>query len=184
MPGTQAARRYAKALLSLAQAEDADNHSASETIADQLDDLAGLFSAAEFAELLSVPGLPPTGRQTIVDHVVAHAAPHPLVEKFLRVLADQDRLRDLDDISAAYQRLLDAALGRVRGRICSTVELSDTDKRRLTDAFSRLTRKTLKPSFETDTELLGGVVVEIEGHVYDASLRTRLARLGDRLAQP
>ena len=184
MPGTQAARRYAKALLSLAQARDAAESGASETIGTQLQELAALFAAPEFAGLLAAPGMAPAARLTIAEQVTAHAEPHPLVGKFLRVLADRDRLRDLGDIAAAYRRLLDAAAGRVRARIRSAAELPDADKQRLTDAFGELTKKTFIPRFETDRSLLGGVVVEVEGRVYDASLKTRLVRLGDRLAQP
>ena len=33
-----------------------------------------------------------------------------------------------------------------------------------------------------DEELLGGVIVEIEGRVYDGSVRTRLARLAARMS--
>jgi F0F1-type ATP synthase delta subunit len=35
---------------------------------------------------------------------------------------------------------------------------------------------------KTDEELLGGVVVELEGRVYDGSIRTRLARLAARMS--
>lgn len=184
MPGTQAARRYAKALLSLAQARDAAESGASETIGAQLQELAALFAAPEFAGLLAAPGMAPAARRTIAEQVTAHAELHPLVGKFLLVLADRDRLRDIGDIGAAYGRLLDAAAGRVRARIRSATELPDADKQRLTDAFGELTKKTFIPRFETDRSLLGGVVVEVEGRVYDASLKTRLARLGDRLARP
>ena len=184
MPGTQAARRYAKALLSLARNRDDAEPGASETIGTQLRELASLFATPEFAGLLAAPGMAPAARRTIAEQVAVHTEPHALVGKFLLVLADQDRLRDLGDISAAYQRLLDVAVGRVRARIRSASDLPDADKQRLTDAFAQFTQKTFIPTFETDRSLLGGVVVEVEGRVYDASLKTRLARLGDRLARP
>jgi F0F1-type ATP synthase delta subunit len=36
---------------------------------------------------------------------------------------------------------------------------------------------------EVQPELLGGVVVEIQGQVYDASVKTQLRRMGDALVQ-
>ena len=178
MPGTQAARRYAKALLSLAQ-----DQGEGETIGAQLDQVADLFADPELAKILALPALPVKARQDIVGQIVTQGSPHEIVEKFLHVLADNDRLRDISDINQAYQRLLDKALGRVRARIRSAVELADEEKQIVTDAFSRLTQKTVEPAFETDTQLLGGIVVEVEGRVYDASLKTQLTRLGDQLAQ-
>jgi len=53
----------------------------------------------------------------------------------------------------------------------------------LIDTFSRLTHLTVVPTVELEPELLGGVVVEIEGQVYDSSLKTQLRRLSEVLAQ-
>ena len=178
MPGTQAARRYAKALLSLAQEQGEG-----EMIGVQLGQVADLFADPELAKILSLPALPGKARQDIVAQIVAQGSPHEIVEKFLRVLADNDRLGDLSDINASYQRLLDRALGRVRARIRSATDLAQEEQQSITDAFSQLTQKTIETSFETDTGLLGGIVVEVEGRVYDASLKTQLTRLGDQLAQ-
>ena len=74
-------------------------------------------------------------------------------------------------------------LSRVRAHIRSAAELTTEQRARLTNTFSELTNKTVEPYFETDEEILGGVIVEIEGRVYDASLKTRLHRLGDQLSE-
>ena len=178
MPGTQAARRYAKALLSLALEQGEG-----ETIGKQLAQVAQLFTDPELAKILTLPALPLRARQGIVQQVISQAAPHDTFVKFLRVLADNNRLRDLVDIDRAYRRLLDKVLGRVRAQIRSAAALSEEEAQIITDAFSRLTKKTVEASFAVDTELLGGIIVEVEGRVYDASLKTQLARLESQLAQ-
>ena len=178
MPRTQAARRYAKALLSLAQEQGAG-----ETIGVQLGQVAEFFADPELAKILALPALPVSVRQDIVARLVAQGSPHEIVEKFLRVLADSDRLQDISAINEAYQQLLDKALGRVRAQVRSAVELAAEEKQLLVQTFSQLTEKTVEPTFETDAALLGGVVVEVEGRVYDASLKTQLARLGEQLAR-
>ena len=178
MPRTQAARRYAKALLSLAQEQGEG-----ETIGAQLGQIAEFFTDPELAKILALPALPASVRQDIVAQLIAQGSPHEIVEKFLRVLADNDRLLDISAINAAYQQLLDTALGRVRAQVRSAVELKEEEKLLIANTFSQLTHKTVEPSFETDATLLGGVVVEVEGRVYDASLKTQLTRLGDQLAR-
>jgi F-type H+-transporting ATPase subunit delta len=106
-----------------------------------------------------------------------------VLSNFLRVLAGNDRLDAVADIESAYQRLLERVMGRVRAKVRSAAPLSEEELNALVAVFSRLTRMTVIPTIELDPELLGGVVVEIEGQVYDASLRTQLQRLGKTLAQ-
>ncbi len=178
MPGTQAARRYAKALLSLAQEQGEG-----EKIGSQLTQVAQLFTDPELAKILTLPALPLRARQSIVQQVISQASLHDTFVKFLRVLADNNRLRDLVDIDRAYQRLLDKVLGRIQAQIRSAAALSEEEAQTITAAFSRLTKKTVEASFAVDTELLGGIIVEVEGRVYDASLKTQLARLESQLAQ-
>ena len=100
MPGTQAARRYAKALLSLAQEQGAGA-----TIGTQLGQLAEFFADPELTKILALPALPASVRQDIVARLVAQGSLHQIVEQFLRVLADSDRLRDISAINAAYQTI-------------------------------------------------------------------------------
>ena len=178
MPETKAARRYAKALISLAQEQDAG-----EIIGEQLAQLAQLFTDPELAKILSLPALPLQARQGIVEQVVSQTSSHDTFVKFLRVLADNNRLRDLVHIDGAYQRLLDQVLGRIRAQVRSAAALSEEEAQIITAAFSRLTKKTVEASFTVETELLGGIIIEIEGRVYDATLKTQLARLESRLAQ-
>jgi F-type H+-transporting ATPase subunit delta len=170
--------RYAKALLGLAREQHAE-----ETIGPELAKVAEVLAEPHLAKLLSLPNLSLKTRKEIVDQLVRTLSPHPLLNNFLRVLAENDRLKDFPTIERAYQRLLEQLLGRVQAKIRSASPLNDEELKALVDAFSRLTQKTVAPLVEVDPELLGGAVVEIEGQVYDASLKTQLQRLGEVLAQ-
>ncbi len=173
-----AARRYAKALLSLAQEVGQE-----EAIGTELKHIATVLAEPDLARTLALPTLPPKTRGEIVESLIRAAAPHPLVANFLRVLAVNDRLNVLADIESSYQRLLEKLLGRVRATVKSAFELSEDEVQSIVDAFSHKTGRTVIPILELEPELLGGVTVEIEGRVYDASLRTQLQRLGQSLAQ-
>jgi F-type H+-transporting ATPase subunit delta len=170
--------RYAKALLGLAKEQGAE-----ETIGTELSQVVSILSDPMLAKTLALPTLSLRTRRAIVDPLVNTLSPQPLLGNFLRVLAENDRLKDLPDIERSYQRLVEQMLGRVRAKIRSAAPLSDEELQKLVEAFSRLTQKTVIPSVEVDPELLGGVVVEIEGQVYDASLRTQLRKMGEALAQ-
>jgi len=170
--------RYAKALLSLAQEQNL-----AETIGTELAQTAEVFSDPTLAKTLALPQLSPRTRKGIVDQLTNTLKPQPLLGNFLRVLAENDRLKDFPLIEKSYQRLLEQSLGRVRANIRVAAPLRDDELQALVDAFSKLTQKTVIPTVTMDPALLGGAIVEIEGRVYDASLKTQLQRIGESLAQ-
>jgi len=178
MPGTTAARRYAKALLSLAKDQGAE-----EVVGTELSQVVNVLAEPALARILALPTLPLKTRRDIVEQLAATLSLQPLLGNFLRVLAENDRLSGIADIENAYRLLLERAMGRVRAKVRSAAPLSGEELDALVHAFGRLTGMTVMPTVAVDPELLGGIVVEIEGRVYDASLKTQLRRLGEALAQ-
>jgi F-type H+-transporting ATPase subunit delta len=170
--------RYAKALLGLAQEQRQ-----AEAIGTELTQVAEVLADPTLAKTLALPNLSPKTRKTIVEQLTTAIKPQPLLGNFLRVLAENDRLKDFSTIEKSYQRLLEQTLGRVRANIRTATALSEDELQALVDAFSTLTQKTVIPTVTVDPALLGGAVVEIEGRVYDASLKTQLQRIGASLAQ-
>ncbi|MGE0825041.1 MAG: ATP synthase F1 subunit delta [Candidatus Binatia bacterium] len=173
-----AARRYAKALLDLATVQQAE-----EIIGTELSQIVQALTAPDIARVMALPTLPGTTRKNNVEDLVSSLQLHPHLSNYHRVLADNDRLTTLTDIYNAYQRLLEQATGKVRAYIRSAVPLSDEELTTIVEAFGRLTQRTVLPTVEVDPQLLGGVVVEIEGRVYDASLQAQLRRMGEALVQ-
>jgi len=102
-------------------------------------------------------------------HAAAEAA---FVDRFVRALPD------------GYDTLLDDELGRVRVAIRSATALSAVERNELIELARRLTdRQEILAATELDSELIGGVVLDIGGTVYDGSLRTQLARLTREMAE-
>jgi F-type H+-transporting ATPase subunit delta len=60
--------------------------------------------------------------------------------------------------------------------------LTEESRRRINEVFEHQTGKRVIADSSVDPDLLGGVVVEIAGRVFDGSLRTRLERLERSLA--
>src|SRR4051794_21214279 len=97
--------RYAKALLGLAQEQQL-----AETIGAELSRTAEVLADPALAKTLSLPNLSPRTRKEIVDQLVKALSPQPLLGNFLRVLAENDRLKDFSLIEKSYQRLLEQSL--------------------------------------------------------------------------
>ncbi len=178
MPQTPAARRYAKALLELAQEQKTQ-----EQIGQELSQIAAALAEPEVAQILTRQAPSAKGSKDLVKQLVTSVSLHPLLVNFLGVLAENDRVSALIDINETYHTLLEEALGRVRIQIRSAAQLSKKELQSVVEAFGKLTKKTVIPTVEVDPELLGGVVVTLGGQVYDASLKSQIRRMGEALAQ-
>jgi F-type H+-transporting ATPase subunit delta len=173
------ARRYARALFELAQEQGQ-----LEAAGRQLFDAAAELRIPELAEVAASPRLSAERRHALVDAVAKQLSLSPLVETFLLVVSDHRRLGELTSVAEQFQRLEDQALGRVRMTIRSAAPLADAQQEAIAQSFAARLGKKVITRTEVDPELLGGVVVETEGKVYDGSVRSNLERLAKRMADP
>jgi len=108
----------------------------------------------------------------------------PAVRNLIGLLAERDRLALLPDLARWYDTLLDDELGRTRVVIRSATALSAAERNELIELARHLTgHERILAATELDPELIGGVVLDVGGTVYDGSLRTQLARLTKEMAE-
>jgi F-type H+-transporting ATPase subunit delta len=169
-------RRYAKALFALAK-----EAAAVSPTAEELARAAALASEPSVSAVLGSPLLSTAHRLEFARTLASEVQASPLLTRFICLIADHQRLTELPAIHRYFQQLLDQDLGRVRITIQSSAALSAQQHSDLVGAFTKITRKQVMPTVIVDPELLGGVVVEAEGKVYDGSVRTQLTRLAREL---
>jgi F-type H+-transporting ATPase subunit delta len=102
---------------------------------------------------------------------------------FLLLLLERDRLTYLASIAALYRRLLNETKGRVDAKVVSPGSLEAVMVDGLQDVLHRISGKEIVLQQETDPSLIGGVLVEFEGKVYDGSVRTQLEKMKQRIAR-
>lgn len=170
-------RRYARALFALAQ-----EGAALEATAAELGRAAAIAADPEVRRVLRNPLLSAKSRADITRLIIDHIKPSDLVERFLHLLSDRQRLDELPNMDRRFQAQLDQALGRVRIDVRSARPLADAQRDSIVAAFEALSGKDVIPAETVDPELLGGVVVEAEGRVYDGSVKTHFARIAKELA--
>ena len=77
--------------------------------------------------------------------------------------------------------VLEERSGNVIAKITSARELSESEKTELKANLEKLTGKQVKPDFNIDNGIIGGVVTQIGSTVYDGSVRTQLENLKEQL---
>jgi F-type H+-transporting ATPase subunit delta len=165
-------RRYAKALFALA-AESGDF----EAVGRELAQVSGAFGEAPLNAFAEDTTLDRKSRRTVAASVSEQLGVSRLMANFLGVLAENNRLRLLPAIASEYERLEDRSLGRVRALLRSARPLSVDRERGIRQALERRTGKQILAEARVDAALLGGVVVEVQGRVFDGSLRAGIERL-------
>jgi F-type H+-transporting ATPase subunit delta len=171
------ARRYARALLGLVS-----ERSALDATGEELSSVASTFAEPRLRAVVLNPGIDIGARRRIVGEIVSQLGVSADVGNLVRLLADRDRLPILGDVARAFEAMVDTALGRARVRIRTAQPLGASEKAEIVDLARRLVGLDVVATTDVDADLLGGVVLDAGGTVYDGSIRTQLARVANDMA--
>lgn len=178
MTGRAVAKRYARALLALAKETDDPR-----AIGDALEQVATALKAPAVAAVVTSPAIGSQARLALVRQIIDAARVPRLLANCLFLLGERRRLDVVDDLWHAYVDLLDQTLGRRRVILRSATPLADEQVQRLLECLRGVVGKgEVVPVLEVDPDLLGGVVAEIGGVVYDASVKTHVGKLARQMA--
>ncbi len=167
------ARRYAKALFSLA-----DEQGQVEQWSSGLEGLGrALASSPELRDTLASPLFEKDQRRAVVGELAKALGLAETVRDFLLLLADRDRLAYLPAVVQNFRDLADARLGRVRARVTSAVPLAPEDAKRIAEKLAQAEKAQVIVETAVDPALLGGVVAQVGSLVYDGSVRSQLEEL-------
>jgi F-type H+-transporting ATPase subunit delta len=173
------AKRYARALLEIAREDGA-----LEALGEELNRTVAAFEEPRLRPLVLNPVIDAGARLQTAKAVAAALRVSKTVENLVGLLAERDRLGILPDVARWYEALVDADLGRARATIRSAAPLGAGERTELIELARRITgRREVIAATEVDPELLGGVVLDVGGTVYDGSLKTQLARLMKDMAE-
>ena len=166
---TQIATTYAQALYDLAKDEQL-----TEEILEQLQVLrAGFAAEPDFVRLLSAPNLSKEARCQIVDDAFRGKV-HTYVLSFLKLLTEKGYARHFADCCQAYEELYNADHGILIVQAVTAAELTEDQRRRLTDKLQAITCKTVKLHTRIDPAVLGGIRLDYDGKRVDGTVQNRL----------
>ena len=165
-------RRYAKAMFQLAVAEKKE-----EAVAAEFIRFADVLAQPELNHVLNNPGFATHSRKNIVVQIARALELSLLATHFLELLIDNDRLSFFIDIVARYRRMLDEKKGQAEARVIAANPLDESDLQRLRESLEKISGKKIIVQQESDPSLIGGVVVQLEGKIYDGSVRAQLEKM-------
>jgi len=176
MKGSRVAKRYARALLELA------DRGLEEKWGVELERLAAMADSPELVERLSSPELSEQLRQEAMAKIAERMDLSFPLRSFAVVVARHGRIRELSAIAEAYRDLVDEMLGRERATLTFAIQPSDDEVERVVAGLEAIAGKKIIPTVKIDGALIGGVTAELGGKIYDGSLASRLDEARRRLA--
>jgi F-type H+-transporting ATPase subunit delta len=176
MIGGQAPRRYAKALVDIAEKQGTLDETGAELA--QLDEA---LDNPELRKVLMNPRFSRPVRTGIIDDILKSSGASELMQKFARLITEKDRIAELPAISDRYQALADEMRGRVRAQVRTAFDLSDSAREELRKKLSEVSGKEVLLEVEKDSSLIGGLVCRMGGIVMDGSIRNQLKNLRESL---
>jgi len=173
---TTLARPYAKAAFELARDEQA---------LTEWDDMLKLASEIVLEPSMAALLESPHVSQAEVVKIFSDAAGdefHGKFRDFLSVLASNRRLSLLPQATELFRELREAEEKRLTVKVVSVVPLDEGQASRLRKALSRRFECEIELNNEIDENIIGGAVVYAGDQVIDGSLRGKLNRLSNTLA--
>lgn len=169
------ARPYARAAF-----EYADGHSALDVWLEELATAAAIAAEDRVREVLSRPALTADKQAELFIGLCGDSVSESMAN-FLRVLAANRRLTLLPEISAQFAELRAAREKSIDVQVISAFELSQEARDRLSDVLGKRLEREVRLSSETDSSLLGGLLIRAGDTVIDGSVRGRLNKLAEAL---
>lgn len=172
------AKRYAQALLQIAQEKDT-----LDLYEKELNDVLASINADEHLNHIwySERILTDDKRAAITELFTGKIS--DIVLNFLCLLIDKNREEYLPDIFHVYKSLADVSRNIVYAQVRTAAQLADKDYQELEAKLSAMTGKNVRLKVQIDPSLIGGLVVKIGDKVFDGSVVKRLAIMKKRLTE-
>jgi F-type H+-transporting ATPase subunit delta len=170
------AQSYASSLAALAKAE---------SNLDMVDQDLRLIKEALVGHMglrksLSDPTLTPAHKQAVVEEVFGSKV-SPTALNFLQLLVGMGRIDILPDAADAFARLLQSEENKVVAEVTTAIPLEGAFADRLAARLSELTGQEVTIRSRVDADIIGGIVVRIDGKLLDGSVRHQLGRMRDQM---
>ncbi len=171
------ANRYAKALLQIALKEESVTE-----ISKALHRFTEMKnSQPDLSHLIEVSIIHPKKKADIVDLILANSEFGTTFRNFIRVVTESGRLRLLSQIQTRFNHLVDEREGRLEAQVSSAHPLSESQKESLIVLLSKRTGKKVRLAWALDPLLIGGLKIQVNSTIIDASIVGLLHQMKSKL---
>ena len=141
-----------------------------------------ILSTPNLQEVFRNPTIALDKKRAVLNQLIERTQPRQTTANFLKVLLQNQRLTDLGEINRKLAEVLDTRAGMVAATVTTALAVPERSQQELYAKLKGLTGKKVRVDFETDPELIGGIVTRIGSTVYDGSVRNQLQEIKEKMA--
>jgi len=171
MSGSRAAIRYAKAVLSLAQDQKAEQavNDDMKTIAD------AIAQSTDLNQMLQSPVVRSSDKKAVLSSVFTNVNAN--TTNLIDTLISNKRLALLGNVASSYVQLYDQLRGSQVATVTTAVALTEGLKTKVLAKVKELTGKEAEVENIIDESILGGFILRVGDIQYNASIANKLDKL-------
>jgi F-type H+-transporting ATPase subunit delta len=178
MSVTKISKRYAKALFDFAQEQNT-----LEQITADMDYLNQLCSVSDdFVDMLKSPVIKASKKLEIMK-AVFQGQVSEVSMRFLTIIAKSRREEIIPSLSIAFGDLYNESIGLKRVKLFSAQPLSADVREQIMTLLENQTNKKIDIHEEIQEDLLGGFILTMDDKQFDASIKSKLAKLRNELSK-
>ncbi len=171
------ANRYAKALFSVAQEENAFDE-----YAKSLSEVAAAMSSQpEVKDGVTNPMYPVDVRCKVMAYIAETIGASQVIKNFLDLVLIKKRAAFIPDIAEAFQVLIDTQRNICQGTVVTAMPLSPELSDKLQTTLEKITGKKVVLSTKVDPSIVGGLIAKVGDLVLDGSIRSQLQGLKESI---
>jgi F-type H+-transporting ATPase subunit delta len=142
-----------------------------------------LISGSELLQrALMSPAVTKNRKFAIITRLAGEMRVDRKIRNFLLVLVSHRRIKELTAIRRSFEQIVDERLGWIPADITSAKELTSQQREQIERALGSRLGKFIRAHYQVDPALIGGVRAQVASKEYDATIRSRLESMRQRLA--
>ena len=134
----------------------------------------------DYITLLSEPSVPRKERLQLVDEAFDGSL-QPYLMNFIKILIEKGLLREFSACQKRFRKSYNEAHGIAEAVVTTAVALDEAQLSALKEKLEKLSGKKILLQQKTDVSVLGGVRVDLEGQLFDGTVKGRLSELRRRV---
>lgn len=147
-----------------------------------LEQLAQVTGAPEIHDYISSPVHTTVAKATTVVDLLEDDLTES-TKRFVRVLAENQRLDLIPEIRATFEELLAEERKTLAVEVTTAVELTPEEIRAFDDALTRKYQREINLTVKVDPEIIGGALIRARDSVLDDTVRGKLEKLQTSLTR-
>lgn len=167
----EVASRYSQALYEVIKPEDRSE------IADTLTQVKEVLTDAKIKQFISHPKTSLEAKRKLF---LSMGLPTPL-ERFLLLVLEKGREPYIAQMAEHFQKLVNQASGKTKAVVRTALPLDEQEQQSIKQRLEAMSGKQVTLEIVENKSLWGGIVIEMDGKIIDASLATTLNRMKQQL---